>query len=104
MPPQGCGPEVNCEEFLFLTSTFPARFTPATSRPVPAASGRSLGWEAAFATLSGRISVLEGRLEIEMLFDRAQRGQTAKGFSEPRTSASTLTWKLPFRPESGHGA
>ena len=56
------------------------------------------------ATLSGRISALEGHLEIEMLFDRAQRGQTAKEFSEPRTSASALTWKLPFRPESGHGA
>ena len=42
MPPQRCGPDVNCEGSLFLTSTFPARFTPATSRPVPAASGRSL--------------------------------------------------------------
>src|SRR5437588_7007149 len=42
MPPQGCRPDVNCEGVFVLTSTFSARFTPATSRPVPTASGRSL--------------------------------------------------------------
>jgi hypothetical protein len=37
-----------------------------------------------FATLSGRIQPSQGRLEIEILFDRVQRGQTEKEFSEHR--------------------
>src|SRR5260370_28168118 len=42
-----------------------------------------LGWGAMFATLSGGLRRPGDSLEIEVLFDRAVRGQTTNRFSEP---------------------
>ena len=74
-----------------VTSPCVTRITHQTSR--------SAGVGATFATLSGRIQRPRGCLEIEFLFDRAVRGQTAKGFSEPPENRTRWPRRRPSTPE-----
>src|SRR5438270_2630135 len=98
MPPQGRCPDVNCEGFLFLTSTFSARFTPATSRPAPTASGRSLrvGSNVRHAEWSDQRPRGAPR-NRKCCLTALSVVKQQKNSLNLEQSASALTWKLPFR-------